>query len=234
MHTKVLQLVDQRATDLDLSFKPLKCVSYLFDGSHHDRQGVELSGGITRSIAEGGTKCLGKLLEVSISATKTAANKKMCCLLFHFLSATDLLLIRGEYKLWLYCNYIVSLLCFNLSVDAVTKGAITKIENMITCYLKKWLSLPRSATCALLYYPGVCCPSIFQVSRQAKLSLLSCISASSDHQLQELGLQLCLGDTYLQMYASDYPVLSQARSQLASFPTAHHLYSLSKRFIADA
>jgi len=90
-HTKVLQSVDQRATDLDLSFKPSKSVSYLFNGNHHDSQAIELSGGTTRSIVEGGTKFLGKLLEVSVSATKTAANKRMCGLLSHLLSATDLL-----------------------------------------------------------------------------------------------------------------------------------------------
>ena len=105
--------------------------------------------------------------------------------------------ISGEYKLWLYHNYIVSLLCFHLSFDAVTKGAITKKENIIVRHLKKWLKLPRSATHAILYYHGVGCPSISHESRQAKLSLLSC-SASSDHQLQELGLQLCLGNAYLQ------------------------------------
>ena len=32
-HVSVLQAVDQKASDLDLSFKPQKCVSYLFDGS---------------------------------------------------------------------------------------------------------------------------------------------------------------------------------------------------------
>ena len=40
---------------------------------------------------------------------------------------------------------------------------------------------------AILYYPGVCCPSISQ-------SLLSCISATGDYQLQQLGWQLHLGD----------------------------------------
>ena len=75
-HTMVLQQMDQKATDLDLSFKPSKCVSYLFDGSQHSRQGIELSGGITKSITEGGTKFLGKSLEVSLSATKSVANKK--------------------------------------------------------------------------------------------------------------------------------------------------------------
>ena len=60
-HTMVLQQMDQKATDLDLSFKPSKCVSYLFDGIRHSRQGTELSGGITKSITEGGTKFCGKV-----------------------------------------------------------------------------------------------------------------------------------------------------------------------------
>ena len=65
-HTMVLQQMDQKATDLDLSFKPSKCVSYLFDGSHHSQQGIELSGGITKSITEGGTKFLGKSLDLGV------------------------------------------------------------------------------------------------------------------------------------------------------------------------
>ena len=67
-----------------------------------------------------------------MSATKATANKKMIDLLSQLLSATDLLPIRGEYKLWLYRNYVVSLLRFYLSVDAITKSAITKLENLAT------------------------------------------------------------------------------------------------------
>ena len=85
-HTRVLQTIDNRAKDLDLSFKPVKCVSYLFDGSQHRQLGIELSGGTTRSITEGSTKFLGKFLGVSSSATKKAANGKMCDLLSQLLS----------------------------------------------------------------------------------------------------------------------------------------------------
>ena len=152
--------------------------------------------------------------------------------LFHLLSAVDTLPIRGEYKLWLYRNYIVSLLWFHLSVDTITSGAITKLENLATRYLKKWLGLPRSATRAMLYYFGVCYPSISQVSREAKLSLLSCIIASGDPQLQELGLQFCLGDAHLQTQESDYHLLFKARSQLSSFPMARPLYLLSKKILS--
>ena len=97
-------------------------------------------------MTEGSTKILGKLLDVSLSATKTAAKKKI----------VDTLPICGKYKLWLYQNYIVALLRFHLSVDTTSEAI--KLQNLATRYLKKWLGLPRSATCAILYYPGVCCP----------------------------------------------------------------------------
>ena len=64
------------------------------------------------------------------------------------------------------------------------------------------------------------------------MSLLSCISASSDYQLQELGLQLQLGDTYLQTLDMDYTILSKARLQLSSLPVARSLYLRAKKLAA--
>ena len=230
-HTSVLQQIDRKAADLDLSFKPAKCISYLFDGHNHKLEGIQLSGGSTRSITEGSTKFLGKSLDVSLSATKAIAKKRITDKLSYLLSTTDNLPIRGEYKLWLYRNYIISLLRFHLAVDAISKHAIGKLENLATRYIKRWLGLPRSSTRAILYYPGVCCPGISQVSREAKLSLLSCISTTSDYQLQQLGLQLHLGDAYMQAQDADYDILSKARSMISSFPVARPLYVLSKKIL---
>ena len=227
-HVSVLQTVDQRASDLDLSFKPAKCVSYLFNGIKHLQKGVPLSKGTTRSITEGGTKFLGKLIDVSLSATKKAANKRMITRLTELLTATDVLSVRGEYKLWIYRNYILSLLRFHLSVDAVTQSAISKMESMVTRYLKKWLHLPRSATKVILYYPGICCPSVSYISREAKLNLLSCVSASSDPQLHELGIHLQLGKDFLQVRDKDYSTLMAARKQLSTLPLARSLYLKAK------
>lgn len=50
--------MDQKAADLDLSFK------FSFNDTHHNRCGIDLSGGITRLITEGGFKLLGKSLSV--------------------------------------------------------------------------------------------------------------------------------------------------------------------------
>jgi len=41
-HKYVLQTIDMRAADLDLSFKPSKCVSFLFDGTKVMQNGLTL------------------------------------------------------------------------------------------------------------------------------------------------------------------------------------------------
>ena len=142
----MFQEIDKRAAGLDLTLKPSKCVLFPFDGSKHMSQGIRLSGGTTKLITEGGTKFLGKLIDVSLSATKSMANKKMTNLLSGLLTATDTLPIRGEYNLWIYRNYIISLLRFHLCVDAITDHTIKQFESTVIHFLKKWLHIPRNAT----------------------------------------------------------------------------------------
>jgi len=79
VHKSVLHLIDLKATDLDLSFKPHKCISFLFDGAKVCTQGLPLSRGTTRSITKGHTKFLGKIIDVSLSTTKKAASKHIVC-----------------------------------------------------------------------------------------------------------------------------------------------------------
>ena len=54
----------------------------------------------------------------------------MTSLLSGLLTVTDSLPIRGEYKLWIYRNYIISLLRFHLCVDAITNHAINQLESI--------------------------------------------------------------------------------------------------------
>ena len=101
-HISVLRQDDQKAQELDLSFKPSKCVSYLLDGHSHRKEGIQRSGAFTKSITEGSTKFLGKSLDVSLSATEATAKKKISDKLSILLSTIDALPIRGEFKLCLY------------------------------------------------------------------------------------------------------------------------------------
>jgi len=63
------------------------------------------------------------------------------------------------------------------------------------------------------------------------LSLLSCVSSSSDYCLQELGLQLKLGKAHLQTSDADYSLLKSAFEQLPSLPTAQSLYLKAKHLL---
>jgi len=47
---------------------------------------------------------------------------------------------------------------------------------------------------------------------KAKLSLLSCISVSSEKKIQGLGLQVRLGKKYLQICEVDYSILCKVHS----------------------
>ena len=60
--------ISAKAREIGLLLNPSKCVSLLYDGSKFLRDGISLLGGsyYTRSIVDGPTKFLGKLIDVSV------------------------------------------------------------------------------------------------------------------------------------------------------------------------
>ena len=94
---------------------------------------------------------MGKLIDVSLSATKAAASKRMITHVTNLLTTTDVFPIHVEYKLWIY-----KILYWDfVTADAVSGWTISKLESIATRFLKKWLNLPHGATQVTLYYPGV-------------------------------------------------------------------------------
>jgi len=96
-----------------------KPVSYLFDGVKHLQKGIPLLKGTTRSITEGDTKLLGKLID---SATKKAANKRIIARLTELLAVTDALSIHGEYN----CGSI-GIILFPFCISTMSIDTITRI-----------------------------------------------------------------------------------------------------------
>ena len=58
----VLQQIDQKATDLNLFFKPSKCVFYLFDVHSHRKEGIPLFGSSNRRQNLGLRKIIDEVL----------------------------------------------------------------------------------------------------------------------------------------------------------------------------
>ena len=88
------------------------------------------------------------------------------------------------------------------------------MENMAILYILRngWASLEVLPVQSYIIQGCV----ILVFHKYLDMSLLSCISATSNTQLLELGLQLHLGDSHL--------ILLKAQSQLRSLKMAHHLY----------
>ena len=77
IHSKVLSEIDSKAREIGLLLKPSKCVSAFYNGSKYFSHGISLLGGATKSIVEGSTKFLGKLIDVAVHSTKFVAGKAM-------------------------------------------------------------------------------------------------------------------------------------------------------------
>ena len=127
-HFSVSQTIVRKAADLDLSFKPAKCVFYTCLMVIRLLLKVQLARLLMHHL-------LKRLLVQKLQLTSPVY--------YYLLTLSGLV---EKYKHWIYTNYIISLLRFNLCVDAVSNSIITQLESSVCRYLKSWLHLLRSAT----------------------------------------------------------------------------------------
>ena len=74
----------------------------------------------------------GKADWSSAHATKVASGKAMFDKFSDLIQKVDSLPIRPEYQVWIYRNYVLSIIRFHLTVDGVGPSTITKMENLVT------------------------------------------------------------------------------------------------------
>ena len=102
-HAIALQTIDKHCSDLDLTLKPSKCVSFVYDGKKVLRNATfSLGDGSTRNISTGPTKFLGHTLCHTLPATTKESGKRFMISFLEKLDSLDTSPIRGEYKLWPY------------------------------------------------------------------------------------------------------------------------------------
>ena len=119
IHITVLSKVDSKAREIGLLFKLSKCVSLLYDGSKFLSEGIALPDGTTKSIVDGPTKFSGKLIDVSVHSTKVKVGKSMIDRFTTLLNKVDEMCFRPECKVWIYRNYVLTIIHFHLTVDCV-------------------------------------------------------------------------------------------------------------------
>ena len=120
-HTETVQTIDQLSKEIDLIIRPDKCVTVVFDGKKVlKNHRIELTNGWTRSISEGATKFLGATIATSHQSTASKAKKQLEEKISLALKSIDSRPIRGEYKVWIFRNYVVPSSRFLLTVDPIS------------------------------------------------------------------------------------------------------------------
>ena len=105
-----------------------------------------LANGSTRNIADAPTKILGKFLSKSHSSAKKALASKLDNEVIAAMKRIDDRPIRGEFKVWMWKNYLAPSLRFMMMVDSVQESDLVKTQKKMTKFIKRWLHLPRCCT----------------------------------------------------------------------------------------
>ena len=112
-HQSLLSDLSTYSQDLDLTLRPDKCISVIFNGNKMDHNiTFSLANGSTRNIAEAPTKILGKLIAGSSSLTKQTVATKLDSKITSAIQRLDDNPIRGEFKVWIWKNQSCSLTPF--------------------------------------------------------------------------------------------------------------------------
>ena len=179
-----LQLADNHCTSIGLELRPDKCAVYSKPGKRvsHSTQ-FELRGTLIPNIALTPNKYLGAWL----STNPSTAGKDLANNFSSMLRNINDRPIRGEYKLWIYRNYLLPSLQFYLAVNQISKSKLLSLQAQANKYLKRWLSLSNSTTLAILFHPELLdVTPLTEVEQKSKISFLTSLMSSPDPLIQEL------------------------------------------------
>ena len=143
--------------------------------------------GSTRNIADTPTKLLGRQINSCINQQ----NKECCNIrsenkILSALKRIDERLIRGEYKVWIWKNYLAPSLHFQQMVQLLKNESVCKIQGKVTKFIKNWLNLPKCCTLSSIFHSEVLnLPFLPHYQKSAKLSLVSSVETSKDPLVKE-------------------------------------------------
>ena len=101
------------------------------------------------------------------------------------LKNVDSLLIRSEYKVRIYAEYMLNAYRFLFSVHDLNRSQLNTLENLTHSYLKRWLGLPRGASWVLFHdFHGLNVKSVTHMYEESRVLNLATIRFFSDKRVQ--------------------------------------------------
>ena len=143
-HQRILKNVKKYAKTMNLNLEPAKCKSLPISSGSSKIVKIKLSDLNIDSIINSPEKFLGTQI------TFTGKQNDIFTYIKDAITSMDNIdksLIRGEYKLKVYSNYLLPA----LTVHEITNSNIAKLDALTDRYLKKWLVMPPSGTMAIVH-----------------------------------------------------------------------------------
>ena len=101
------------------------------------------------SIRDEEQQFLGKLLFFTGKSEETFTHIKD--IFTKGIENIDKALVRNEFKLWIYANYLLPSKRFLLTVHTLTQTQLKTLDTLTDKTLKKWIGVPRSATNVVIH-----------------------------------------------------------------------------------
>ena len=148
-HQRILFNVEKYAKSMNLVLEPKKCKSISICSGSSKCIEFKLESEIIPSILESPEKFLGS--QITFKGKQSEVFKYVYDGIESSLINIDESNIRPEYKLKIFSMYLLSAIRFKLSVHDITNSNLKKLDALCDRYCKTWLSMPRSATPAILH-----------------------------------------------------------------------------------
>ena len=183
-HKKLMVRLNDLTKSMGLKLKPRKCRSLTIRAGKSEEVVFSLGDSEIMSILRDKYhKFLGGFYTFHFTASSVAAVIKER--VSDQLKNLDSTLVRNEYKVRMYSEYLLSACRFHFSIHDLSKSQLSELEGLTHGYLKRWLGLPRGASWALVHdVHGLNIKSIDHLYRESRLLNLSNIRFFSDSRVR--------------------------------------------------
>ena len=148
-HQRILNNVEKFANTMNLILEPTKCKSLSISSGCSKVIEFKLSNQTITSIESSPEKFLGS--QITFSGKQSDIYSFVHDGINTTLENIDKSLIRDEYKVKVYSQYVLPAVRFKLTVHELTNTNLNKLDSLSDRYLKKWLHIPPCGTLAAIH-----------------------------------------------------------------------------------
>ena len=148
-HQNLIKKLHCWSSSMGLKLKPSKCKSISIVSGKPTSISFLMGDDILDTLEKEPHKFLGSTITFSNKQCDILESVKS--FLLTRLDRIDALLVRNEYKIKIFRNYLLPAARFTLTVHSLSATSLNKLDSETHKYLKRWLGLPNCATTAAIH-----------------------------------------------------------------------------------